>query len=167
MKLLGLIIGLVVLFVLAAVLYPLAAPYLDNGRRDANQQILRFHSAANAPKRNKQLPLLYLSESPKENPKHADDSILYFDGRLQERRVLWNNAVQGGGGQMKNTTALQALKTLPPLLPGLSTPENVEYKNLLIVSQQVNGQWKTYYYDRTRLPVPVQKMQALITAASR
>lgn len=166
MKLLGWIIGLVMLFVLAAVLYPLAAPYLNDGRQDAYRRVLSFHTPAHAPQRNKQMPLLYLSYFPNGNPKHAEESIIYADGWVASRRVIWNNAVQGGGGQTKSSAALQALKALPPLPPGLSNPEAVNYKNLLIVSQQSNSHWNTFYYDRSHLPAPVQKMQSLVTAAS-
>ena len=167
MKLFGWIAGLVILFALAAVLYPLAAPYLDNGRRDAYHQVLSFHTAAIAPQRNKQMPMLYLSNFPSGNPKHAEESIVYPDGQIWGRRVLWNNAIQGGGGQTRNSAALQALKTLPLLPPGLPSPDAVEYKNLLIVSQQSNGHWNTFYYDRSHLPTPVQKMQGLVIAASQ
>lgn len=167
MKFLGWIIGLVVLFALAAVLYPLAAPYLNDGRRDAYRRVLSFHTPAHAPQRNKQMPLLYLSNFPQGNPKHAEESIVYPDGQVWGRHVLWSNAVQGGGGQTRNSGALQALKRLPPLPPGLSNLEAVEYKDRLIVSQQSKGHWNTLYYDRSHLPAPVQKMQSLVTAASR
>lgn len=167
MKLLGWIVGLVVLLTLAAILYPLAAPYLVDYRQDVYHQILGSHTAAHAPQRNKQMPLLYLSDFSKGNPKYAEETILYPDGWIHTRRVIWQSGVQGGGGQTKNAAALQAMKCLPPLPPGMSSPDNVEYKNLLIVSQQAGSQWKTFYYDRTHLPVPVQKAQALVAAVSQ
>ncbi len=167
MNLLGWLVGLVMLLVLAAVLYPLAAPYLNDGRRDAYRRILSVHTPAHAPQRNKQMPLLYLSDFSAGDPKHAEETIIYPDGWVASRRVLWNNAVQGGGGQTRNSAALQALKALPPLPPGLLGPDAVEYKNLLIVSQESKGHWNTFYYDRSHLPAPVQKMQSLVTAASQ
>lgn len=167
MKLLGWIVGLAVLFVLAAVLYPLAVPYIYDGKQDAYRRVLSFHTPAHAPQRNKQMPLLYLSDFPSGNPKYAEETIIYPDGWIYTRHVLWNHGVQGGGGQTENKAALQALKTLPPLPPGLSNLEAVEYKDRLIVSQQSNSHWNTFYYDRSHLPAPVQKMQSLVTAASK
>lgn len=167
MKIFGWALSLLIFFAVAMVYYPVVVSYLDNDRGSAYQQILRFHTAANAPQQHAQKPLLYLSSFPNGNPKRAEEDIIYANGEVKGRRVLWNNAIQGGGGQTRNRAALQALKTLPPLPPGLPSPEAVKYKNLLIVSQQVNNHWYTFYYDRSHLPVPVQEMENLVTAASR
>ena len=164
MKLMGWGIGFATLLILAAVLFPVIDPIVD-GRRAAYQRVLGFHTFSNAPQWHKQIPFLYLSWFPKGDPRHADENMIYPNKMVMGRRVLWNFAIEGGGGETRNPVAFQALRNSPALPKGLQNPDDVDYSDLLIVSQVVGGQWNTQYYNRKHLPVQVQKLQGLLSAA--
>lgn len=160
-------ISVLVLIVLAAVLFPVVQPYLNDGKRDAYRHVLHLHSAANAPQQiNKQPSFLYLSWFLEGDPRHAEQSIIYVDGRVMKRLVLWNHTVRGSGGKTTHSAALRALKAFPPLPPGLASPDDVAYADLLIVSQGMGTARSTRYYDRRRLPGPVQRLQELVADVS-
>lgn len=165
MKLMGWGIGFATLLILTAVFFPLISPQVT-GRRAAYQRVLGFHTVGKAPQHHKQIPFLYLSWFPKGDPRHADESMVYADKTMWGRRVLWDFAIEGGGSETRDLIAFQALRHAPVLPEGLQNPDAVEYSDLLIVSQVVGGQWSTQYYNRKHLPVEVQKLQGLMTAAA-
>ena len=166
MRLVGWGIGFTTVLILLAVSFPVIAPYVDGGKRTAYRRVLSFHTAGNAPQWHRQTPFLYVSWFPKGDPRHADESLIYPNKMVMGRRVLWNYAIQGGGGEARNMAAFQSLCHVPTLPKGLTSPDDVAYGDLLIVSQLVSGQWTTRYYYRKHLPIQVQQVQGLLTAVA-
>lgn len=168
MKLSSWVAGISLLVLASLILFPVYYPYIHSGKREAYQRILDFHQANNAPmdgwmysaghKAQAKKPFLYLSWFPQGDPRHAEEFMAYPDGKVLGRRVLWNNAIQGGGGVAQSLPALRQLEQMPPLPEGLATPNDVPYGRLLVVSQGQNGRWRTLYYDRRHLPVTVRSM---------
>lgn len=157
--------GIFLLVLAALILFPVYYPYIHSGKREAYQRILDFHQANNAPRDfgvngvgRGQQPFLYVSWFPKNDPRHADEFAVYPSGHVYGRRVLWNYAIQGGGGQASNPTSFAVLQKLAPLPNGLSSPDDLPYSRLLIVSQAQAGRWRTLFYDRKSLPPAVRQM---------
>lgn len=172
MKLIYLLIGGGLLLSILAILFPVLAPYFDDGRRAAFRQVVGFHAASQAPqdfggngRGRGQQPFLYLSWFPKNDPRHADEFAVYPSGDVYGRRVLWNYAIQGGGGQASNPASFVALQKLAPLPAGLSSPDGLPYSRLLIISQAQVGGWRTLFYDRKALPAAVRQMLRTSEAA--
>ncbi len=165
MRLVYSLIGAGLLLSVLAILFPVLAPYFDDGRRAAYRQVLGFHVAGHAPRDfgvngvgRGQQPFLYLSWFPKDDPRHADELAVYPSGHVYGRRVLWNYAIQGWGEQASSPTSFTLLQKLAPLPSGLSSPDDLPYSRLLIVSQAQAGGWRTLFYDRKSLPPAVQQM---------
>lgn len=165
MKILSPLIAGVLLLSILAITFPVLVPYFDDGRRAAYRQVLGFHAAGRAPgdfgagiTGRGQQPFLYVSWFPKNDPRRADEFALYSNGHVRSRRVLWNCAIQGGGGQARDPVSFAALQRSAPLPVGLASHDDVPYSRLLIVSQVQVGGWRTLFYDRKSLPIVVRQM---------
>ncbi len=110
-----------------------------------------------------QTEFLYLSCFSKGD---ASETIVFPNGWVKSQQLIWDYGARGTDCQTENPITLNLLKTFPALPKGLSSPDQVDYKDLLIVSQLKSGHWNTIYYDRHHLPIQVQKLQNLLKQLS-
>jgi len=112
------------------------------------------------PREKGQLPLLYVSWFYQNSFYGGRDYALYSTGAAKARRIT-SGGIQGGSGNSPDIQTWPVLKQLSSLPTGLTGPTAVPANRLLIVSLRHGSQWKTYYYDRQKLPMPVQSIARL------
>ena len=125
--------------------------------------ITAFHSSIRAPSLVQERLVVYLSWFDTDDPRRAEEYLLFSTGQSVVRQVIWNFGTTTMDGPTIDKPVVDVLEDISELPEGLAGSSGVPVRRLLIVSLDGAG-WGTEYYDREHAPGRIKTILRLSKA---